>query len=310
MNAVIEKLIPKADTWVKQVLEKNTAGMASLNAYMTINSDTLFSKSTTGAACYGSIGGYFGDNQNIIVNWIAVGNAMENWRCSHGDRKHKFTREELVKYFSYLSHKSPFRRAFITKSGNFMVDKGYAFMRADMPGNYLVAAMTATRQAWEGTTTVRAWLSLRKMNPSGDPNWHFMLANQMDVQKIENNDVFFTLRPYSSGHSPFESRGMTTETVRNYITYNPLNKHRHTIQQTRNYRGVHELFRDDTQGSVMTTLLDKSLKQRLEGLDVRQSAFAWNMSFTGLTDQDLKMYSLKKNIPILEDLYDKHFGGI
>lgn len=311
MNEKIVSVIPHAEKWVEQVLEQNSKKHTRLNAYASMKYDgDRLTHSTVGTACYGGVGGYFGGYEDVLINWVASGNAMENWECSHGDGKNTFTRHELIKYFSYLARKSPYAKAFITKHAGNMVDKQYCIMDANLPGNLLIGALTAQRQSWEYTYTIRSWLLFRKRQPHVNPDWHFILANMIEMVTRPGHEVRFKWSPASSGHCPLRADSMSLQVAANFINHNLVGARNKNITQDRNYMGVQSLFgdRNDREENLLTILKEK-VKKPKEKVDLAGSLFAWNTRFAGITDDDVNLFSLQDNLPVFEAFYNQNFGG-
>lgn len=309
-----EKIESAVKPWIEAVLEKNTAKKASLNAYLTVNSKTGQQKSSIGSACYGSIGNYFNEQQDVIINWIATGNAMSNWICSHGDGKFTFTRNELINFFSYLARRSPYSSAFIDKHCGNMVDNQYVLMNPELPGNLVVAAMTAQRQAWEYTRTVKMFMLLRKRQPKGNPDWHFLLAQLLEPVVRRGNSVKFKVAPVSTGHTPLNSSSFSMENAENFLKHEMPGKKKQPLTRDHSYYGVNDLFGPgipyETKEKPLYQQLEAELKLPEDKLDIEDTNFAWNTQFSGLTEKDLSMYSLQDNLPVFEEFYNQHFGGI
>lgn len=304
MNEVIESLVKP---WLKRVTKINNADQASLNAFMTINSKTRAHKETDGSACYGSIGSYWYDGQDVLINWVATGNAMENWKCSHGDGKFTFNRQELITYFSYLARKSPYAKAFLSKHCGNMVDKQYAIMDPSLPGNLVVGAMTAHRQAWEYTRSVKMFLLLRQRQPHINPDWHFILAQMLEPFTRKGREVKFSVMPLSTGHTPFNASTFSLGEARNFIAHKLTGLRKLSLIEGRSYAGVNDLF--SAPGLPLYKEIEKKLIPPDDVVDIENTAFAWNLTFSGMKQKDLELYSLQANLPVFESLYNEYFGG-
>lgn len=311
MNEAILNRIHRSATQL--VVEANAANAppvdrASLNAYLGYNrKQKRRTQMTVKTACYGGIGGFITSPNDVLVNWIATGNAMENWECWHGDRRFTFTREEMISYLYYLANVSPYRHGFLSKTASTMVDNQYSIHPVKRPGNLVVAAMTAERQLWEHTRMPKTFLALRKAQPKANPDWHFILANMMFLKKGN-----LTFMPLNGGHCPLEASNLTIEEIQNFLDHNHAGARKKPFWEDHSYGGVTSLFQDPDwrrMGTTFYPLLKEAMSFPNGKIDLKETLFAWNEGFTGVKQEALNTYSLQENLPVFEEFYQQHFGG-
>lgn len=279
----------------------------SLNSYATIKDGNVITY--VNQACYAGLS----SNCHGIDTLIALVDkaAYGDGDCSVGDHGHTFTRDELIKFYSYLARRSPWRTAFVDKNASTMVDESYSVMNINKPSNLVAGALTAQRQAWEYTQIVHTWLFLRKHQPQGNENWHFYLASLLRVKCIGGDNYSFTWCPQSHSHAPLNAAGMEKAQLENFINGKLVNLNA-KLKTGESYRGIQTLF-----GAIPLRYGHEGfsgvLRDVLAGADLNlaERIFAWNKAFFRLDggDNDVKHYPVADNLERLDRLYQLHFGG-
>lgn len=234
--------------------------------------------------------------------------AIGDGTCQVGDKYTSFTRSQMIKYYSWLARKSPYRKAFMFQNASHMVDKAFAVFRTDRPANLVVAAMSAQRQAWEYTQVVDTWLYLREHSPKGNPSWHFMLGHVLKVVHDKAGD-YFVYSAKNSNHVPLNSDGLTFKSVRNFLDDTP-ERINGLLSKGESHQGIQSMFGGKTYGGnkEISSLLKADLLHK-EPEEEEKLLFSWNENFFKQLFNNKDRYPADLNVPILEAFYNKHFGG-
>ena len=292
---------------------ENRGEQASLNAYLSFNRKTkTLGKITYKTPCYGGIGAYITSKHDVLVNWVSVRNATDNWACWHGDSKYKFTKKDIIQYLSYLARRSPYQKAFLDKNATNMADKEFSIHPVKYAGNLIVGGMTAQRQLWEYTEIPHSFLMLRRAQPRSNPDWHFLLANMFDIK--DDGTLHFQLK--SGGHCPLDMSSFEMGEAKNFLSHKLAGASERPFYQTQNYYGITSLFRPnldivdpDYDQRKLYAVLKDVMRFPTGKLDLNNTLFAWNVGFTKVKQEALETYSLADVLPVFEDFYQQHFGG-
>jgi hypothetical protein len=221
--------------------------------------------------------------------------------------QHRFTRAQLIRYYSWITNHSPWRSVFITKSGSAMLDKQFVACHTKRPSNLLIGALIALRQAWEYTQIVDTWTVLREHAPDLDPAFAYWLGHILTCHRTPTG-IAISQGHHSSSHTALDAAYGKTQ-VHNFV--------KGDLQQANrplpaNYMGVQNAWgsgygRYNPSGEpVFSSLIFRRLKKGAKA-DAAPLLFGWNDNFIG--DANYEMYPLEDNIPVLQDIFNELIGG-
>lgn len=107
---------------------------------------TSFSVSVAGhAACHGGL------RYKKEMAPLFVGTRIDSDVLTKDSRSYHATcgREHSEEFYDFLFNESPWKDAFLTKTGKEAFDSGYVLCRTDVPANVLLAACIASRRVWQ-----------------------------------------------------------------------------------------------------------------------------------------------------------------
>lgn len=230
-----------------------------------------------------------------------------------GDNHAQFTRHELVKYYSYLARRSPYADVFADKRAGRMVDKEFAVIDASAPGNLILAGLSAQRQAWEYRQIPHTWLYLKKHLPKVNEDYLFCIAHMLKVRSDVEGDVFI-VDTRQSNHVPLNGEAMTEDTMRNFLNHRPQHING-PLNVDRRMGGAQNMFGgkiwEDRNDAAFVHKLKRKLVAHKGNDDDSKFLFAWNRYFwkKEYGNKRESVFRCKDNLPVIEALYYKHFGG-
>ncbi len=297
-----------ADIIGQKLIEKIRGRHHSLNAFAGVNTDQPgASKYNVGAACYAYVNNTMPQGADILISKVNPKCMDDKDRDWNSAIKSKFTRKELIKFYSWMANKSPWRTIFLTKSGSKMIDSQFVVTNAKRPSNLVIGGLTAMRQPWEYSRIIDTWLYLREHAPDLDPTFCYYLGHCLSIRRKQTGDEF-TITELNGGHVAIGA-SYSTEAVHNLINSNPLKLNR-PLPAT--YRGISEMWGPYGGYRYDSGWFAGNLKPKMKVagfVDLSETLFAWNNLFYKDRKEDTERYLTAENIPIIRELFERDFGG-
>lgn len=103
-------------------------------------------------ACHGRLRNTTNYKAKVVMTKMDM--ALINKRFESGERSSLINQTACEEYFDFLFKESPWRDAYLTKTGKEVFEKGYILCRTDVPSNVLLAACIASRRVFQYCTSL------------------------------------------------------------------------------------------------------------------------------------------------------------
>jgi len=180
--------------------------------------------------CYGGLATLITNTSEYIINNFQIG-------------LHRYialTEEDRVFFLDYLMNESPFAECFIEHDAKWSVNNGITYHKIEMPGNMVIAGLSAVREMWE-SYSIQGIYHFKKLVDAGctkDFAWLFCCYLSEDGKKINTG-------MYDGGHAVWPVCSALVEDAINYIKHNPVGAFKKNFNNEYPYTGVHQLFMAD-----------------------------------------------------------------
>lgn len=187
---------------------KKGEGMSGRTAYYSYfhdgaNGNTI----STNTACHASLYCMGAKKSLGVINCL-----VKNYDENHGPGKWSDTTdEEKIMFLDWLAKRSPYKSAFVNKSGEKILKQGAALLTSEAPGNILGGACVSMRRLWEHTIVLQVWCDLVKAGVN--ENLAYVLGHLV----AGGRDKGLNWGNFAGWHVAINSNSWTTGQVKNFV---------------------------------------------------------------------------------------------
>lgn len=139
-------------------------------------------------------------------------------------------------FVEWMMNDSVYKDCFIDCTPEEVLSTDIYVVRADIPGNLMVSALTAMRSITESNLSCKSAKYFKTLVDAGiTPDFSFILSHFLD-------DKGYLRISHSTHHSIIDSGTITCEAVSNFCKHKITAPNPRTFKDFNNYNGIHQLF--------------------------------------------------------------------